>query len=186
MPHDPTLRRLATLAVAALASACIEAPRPQPKQPGAATSAEVPPLSRDSLSTIFASKEDVGLRTEDLQLGMGPSIQLGDMAKVHYTGRLVDGTEFDSSRNRPGNFEFTLGKGEVIKGFERGMVGMKVGGVRRIRIPWKLGYGETGSPPRIPPRADLVFDIELLDIPVPEKKAPPGKGPPAGGASPPM
>lgn len=133
-----------------------------------------------ALAAIFGPTHDEGLATQDLVVGTGTSIQMGDMARAHYVGRLKDGTEFDSSRSRGEAFNFTLGKGMVIKGFERGMVGMKAGGVRRISIPWVLGYGERGAPPKIPPKADLVFEVELLDIPVPPPKAAKPKAPMTG------
>lgn len=137
-------------------------------------------VDSNSLASVLDRKRDEGLVLEDLQIGTGQSVEMGDEVKVHYVGRLEDGTEFDSSRNRPGAFAFTLGKGMVIRGFERGMIGMRVGGVRRIRIPWRLAYGEQGSPPRIPSKANLIFEIELLDLPVP-----PAKSAPKGPASPP-
>jgi FKBP-type peptidyl-prolyl cis-trans isomerase len=84
---------------------------------------------------------------------------------VQYTGTLMNGTKFDSSYDHGGEpFKFTLGKGEVIKGWDQGVVGMKVGGKRRLRIPPALGYGEAGSPPSIPANAGLVFDVELISI----------------------
>jgi hypothetical protein len=122
------------------------------------------------------------LRVEDVVVGVGPSVQIGDQARVHYVGRLTSGHEFDSSRTRGRPLEFGLGRGMVIRGFERGMVGMRVGGVRRITIPPELGYGAKGSPPMVPPNATLVFEIELLDIPLPASGDPkkPGGGPGGG------
>ncbi|RKP06905.1 hypothetical protein THASP1DRAFT_5328, partial [Thamnocephalis sphaerospora] len=88
-----------------------------------------------------------------------------DSLKMHYTGTLFDtGDEFDSSVGRGVPFEFTLGIGQVIKGWDRGIVGMCVGEKRRLQIPSDLGYGVSGSPPTIPPNAALVFDVELLEI----------------------
>lgn len=136
-----------------------------------------------SLAALLNGDRAEGLTIEDLQVGSGVSAQMGDAVRVHYVGRLENGKEFDSSRNRPGTFDFSLGRGMVIRGFERGVVGMKVGGLRRIHIPWALGYGDRGSPPQIPPKANLIFEVELVDIPVPEQKkapkAPPG-APPSG------
>lgn len=97
-------------------------------------------------------------------IGKGPAAKSGDHVSVHYTGTLLDGTKFDSSRDRGEPFEFTLGAGMVIKGWDEGVVGMKKGGKRRLTIPSELGYGKQGSPPKIPPDATLVFDIELLEI----------------------
>lgn len=133
-----------------------------------------------SLSAIFNTPKDEGLTWTDLAVGTGQSVQLGDVAKIQYIGRLADGTEFDNSHNRPGAFEFSMGHGMVIKGFERGMVGMRIGGIRVIHVPWRLAYGVAGNPPRIPARADLVFEIELLDIPVPVVREAPKKGGPSG------
>jgi FKBP-type peptidyl-prolyl cis-trans isomerase FkpA len=96
--------------------------------------------------------------------GKGKAAKAGDKVRVHYTGTLMNGKEFDSSRERGTPFDFTLGKGEVIKGWDDGVVGMKVGGKRRLVIPEALGYGEEGSSPKIPPKAGLKFEVELLEI----------------------
>jgi peptidylprolyl isomerase len=105
------------------------------------------------------------LETEDLAPGSGRSAQTGDTVHVQYTGTLMNGTKFDSSYDHGGDpFKFTLGKGEVIKGWDQGVVGMKVGGKRRLRIPPDLGYGAQGSPPSIPPNAGLIFEVELVSI----------------------
>lgn len=104
------------------------------------------------------------LGIEDITVGTGREVRTGDIVKVHYTGTLEDGSVFDSSRSKGTPFEFHVGQGEVIKGFDRGILGMKVGGRRKVRIPYVLGYGVEGSPPRIPPRANLTFDLELMDV----------------------
>jgi FKBP-type peptidyl-prolyl cis-trans isomerase len=105
------------------------------------------------------------LEKEDLAPGSGREATTGDTVHVQYTGTLTNGTKFDSSYDHGGDpFKFTLGKGEVIKGWDEGVVGMKVGAKRRLRIPAELGYGETGSPPTIPPGAGLVFEVELVSI----------------------
>src|SRR6185436_20953901 len=105
-----------------------------------------------------------GLKYTDIEAGTGKAAQVGQKAKVHYTGWLKNGKKFDSSRDRNEPFEFTLGSGMVIKGWDQGVVGMKKGGKRRLTIPSDLGYGKNGSPPKIPPDSTLVFDIELLEI----------------------
>ena len=104
------------------------------------------------------------LVVEDETLGGGAEAQNGDTVKVHYTGWLTDGTEFDSSINRGQPFSFTLGAGQVIKGWDYGVVGMKVGGKRKLSIPSQLGYGTTGVAGVIPANAALIFEVELLDV----------------------
>jgi hypothetical protein len=104
------------------------------------------------------------LVVRDVTVGTGAEAKAGDNVRIHYVGTLADGTEFDSSRKRGIPFEFRLGSGQVIKGFDRGILGMKVGGMRQLTIPPELGYGRKGAPPLIPPRATLVFEIELLDV----------------------
>ncbi|KAL6839981.1 hypothetical protein ACP4OV_029791 [Aristida adscensionis] len=88
----------------------------------------------------------------------------GDKIKVHYRGTLTDGSVFDSSYDRGDPFEFTLGNGQVIKGWDQGLLGMCVGEKRKLKIPAKMGYGERGSPPKIPGGATLVFDTELIAV----------------------
>jgi FKBP-type peptidyl-prolyl cis-trans isomerase FkpA len=105
-----------------------------------------------------------GIQIVDITLGSGAEAKMGDLVSVDYTGSLRDGTVFDSSRARGKPFQFRLGASQVIKGFERGIVGMKQGGVRRVTIPPELGYGKKGAPPSVPPNATLVFEIELTNI----------------------
>jgi FKBP-type peptidyl-prolyl cis-trans isomerase len=100
---------------------------------------------------------------DDIKIGTGAEVQTGDTVAVHYAGRLQDVTEFDNSRSRGAAFEFMVGGGQVIKGWEEGLVGMKVGGERILVIPPEKGYGEAGIGP-IPGGATLVFSIELLEI----------------------
>jgi peptidylprolyl isomerase/FKBP-type peptidyl-prolyl cis-trans isomerase FkpA len=105
------------------------------------------------------------LEIEDLSAGKGREAKTGDTVHVQYTGTLTSGKKFDSSYDHGGDpFKFTIGKGEVIKGWDQGVPGMKVGGKRKLRIPSDLGYGANGSPPNIPPNAGLVFEIELVSI----------------------
>jgi len=101
--------------------------------------------------------------TDDV-VGKGREAKSGDSVKVHYTGTLLDGTKFDSSRDRGTPFDFQLGQGKVIKGWDEGVVGMKVGGKRTLLIPSEKAYGESGSPPKIPPNSALKFEIELIDV----------------------
>ena len=107
---------------------------------------------------------DSGLQYQDLVAGDGAEIQAGDTANMHYTGWLVDGTKFDSSLDRGEPFEFTLGVGSVIKGWDEGVAGMRVGGKRKLTIPPDLGYGARGAGDVIPPNATLIFEVELLAI----------------------
>ncbi|MCC6216797.1 MAG: FKBP-type peptidyl-prolyl cis-trans isomerase [Polyangiaceae bacterium] len=104
------------------------------------------------------------LKKEDLKVGTGREAKRGDRVKVHYTGRLLDGTQFDSSLDRGEPFEVTLGKGEVIRGWDDGVPGMKKGGKRKLTIPADQAYGKAGSPPKIPPNSPLEFEIELVEI----------------------
>lgn len=94
----------------------------------------------------------------------GTKAQPGHTLLVHYVGTLTDGTKFDSSRDRKDFFTFKLGEGQVIKGWDQGLVGMQDGEIRKLTIPSHLGYGEKGVPGLIPPNATLVFEIELLEI----------------------
>jgi FKBP-type peptidyl-prolyl cis-trans isomerase len=104
------------------------------------------------------------LKIEDQTVGQGQEATSGKTVSVHYTGTLLDGSKFDSSLDRGSPFSFALGGGQVIKGWDQGVVGMKVGGKRKLTIPPELGYGERGFPPVIPPSSTLVFEIELLEV----------------------
>jgi peptidylprolyl isomerase len=104
-----------------------------------------------------------GLKYTDLVVGNGPSPRRGQMAVVHYTGTLTDGTKFDSSHDKGQPYSFALGTGSVIKGWDEGIATMKVGGRRKLVVPPALGYGARGNG-TIPPNATLDFDVELLDV----------------------
>ncbi len=104
------------------------------------------------------------LQMDDINAGGGREAKAGDRVTVHYVGTLTDGKKFDSSRDRGKGFSFELGKAEVIKGWDRGVAGMKIGGMRKLTIPSELAYGTRGFPPIIPPNATLVFEVELLQI----------------------
>lgn len=105
----------------------------------------------------------VHLKSEDQADGSGEPAKRGDLVEVHYTGRLADGKVFDSStKGEP--LQFRLGARQVIPGWDKGLVGMKPGGKRKLTIPPELGYGSAGSPPVIPPNAELIFDVELVRV----------------------
>jgi FKBP-type peptidyl-prolyl cis-trans isomerase len=105
-----------------------------------------------------------GLQYWDIVVGTGATAAPGSMVKVHYSGFLTTGEKFDSSRDRGEPFSFPLGAGQVIKGWDEGVAGMKVGGQRQLRILPALGYGATGAGGTIPPNATLIFDVELLGV----------------------
>ena len=106
----------------------------------------------------------MGLEIQDLKVGDGAEAVKGKKVSVHYTGWLTNGTKFDSSKDRRDPFAFNLGKGQVIKGWDEGVQGMKVGGKRKLTIPPALGYGSRGAGGVIPPNATLVFEVELLGV----------------------
>lgn len=124
---------------------------------GAATT--TPP----SAATTKEVTMPTGLKYEDVVVGTGAEAQKGKRVSVHYTGRLQDGTKFDSSLDRGEPYTFVLGSGSVIQGWDEGLVGMKVGGKRKLTIPPSMGYGPSGMGP-IPPNATLLFDCELMDV----------------------
>jgi len=113
------------------------------------------------MSTITTAS---GLTIEDTVVGEGAAAAAGRDIIVHYAGWLANGTQFDSSREKQDPFEFTLGKKEVIDGWEEGLSGMKVGGKRKLTIPSRLAYGEAGAGDTIPPNETLTFEVELLSV----------------------
>ncbi len=122
------------------------------------------PVGSGQVSNAEMITSASGLQYQDILVGSGAATKSGDTVSVHYTGTLADGSKFDSSLDRGTPFEFTIGAGRVIKGWEEGLLGMNVGGKRRLIIPPELGYGPAGYPPVIPQNATLYFDIELLAI----------------------
>jgi|SRR5579862_3977805 len=129
------------------------------QKPAASTSASGPTTVTGNGTTTAS-----GLEYWDIVVGTGATAVSGSQVKVHYTGWLISGQKFDSSLDRGEPFSFMLGAGQVIKGWDEGVAGMKVGGKRQLRIPPTLGYGAEGSGGVIPPNATLIFDVELLDV----------------------
>jgi len=131
-----------------------------------------PPVKKAEPATVEAPvapkeglvKTETGLQYEEIVVGEGATPQAGQRVKVHYTGWLTNGTKFDSSVDRGQPFQFTLGRGQVIKGWDEGLSTMKVGGKRKLTIPPELGYGARGAGGVIPPNSTLVFDVELLGV----------------------
>jgi FKBP-type peptidyl-prolyl cis-trans isomerase len=117
-----------------------------------------PPVSRETQTTPG------GLQYIDVVVGTGAEAQSGQQVTVHYTGWLTNGQKFDSSRDRNDPFTFALGGSQVIKGWDLGVAGMRVGGQRRLIIPSDLGYGARGAGGVIPPNATLIFDVELFGV----------------------
>jgi peptidylprolyl isomerase/FKBP-type peptidyl-prolyl cis-trans isomerase FkpA len=120
-------------------------------------------MACDPVAALYTIRAMAKPKIEELVKGKGPEAVRGKTAEVHYTGWLLDGTQFDSSvGGQP--FSFRIGAGDVIEGWDRGVQGMKVGGKRKLTLPPELGYGARGAPPEIPPNATLVFEIELLAV----------------------
>lgn len=126
------------------------------------------PSQKDGEKQVEELSEQEGgvseLNIEDIVVGGGEEAKDGNKVSVHYVGTLTDGTKFDSSRDRGDPFTFNLGAGEVIKGWDQGVLGMKVGGTRKLTIPPELGYGEAGAGSDIPPNSTLIFEVELLSV----------------------
>lgn len=130
----------------------------------AAPDAGNPAAGAPAAQTAPTGKEGGDLKIEEVKAGTGAEATPGKIVTVHYTGTLTDGKKFDSSLDRGQPFEFTLGAGQVIQGWDKGVAGMKVGGKRKLTIPPQLGYGERGAGGVIPPNATLIFDVELLGV----------------------
>ena len=131
---------------------------PRPEKPAVKASA------KPATSAAPAAAAVKTLEKTDLKVGKGGAPKKEDKVKVHYTGKLLDGTKFDSSLDRKEPFEFTIGEGGVIKGWDEGVPGMKKGGKRKLVIPSDMAYGKRGSPPKIGPDAPLEFEIGLIEV----------------------
>lgn len=138
----------------------------------AAGSAPTPGGNKEQAPSIaqVVGDPETELKIEDTGPGTGPQVKTGDAIQVHYAGKLKNGQQFDSSRSHqpPDPLPVTVGQG-VIEGFSKGLIGMRVGGKRKVTIPWKMAYGEQGRPPVIPPKATLIFELELVKIVTPAK-----------------
>lgn len=104
------------------------------------------------------------LKIEDIKVGSGTEVKAGDTVLVHYTGQTIDGKVFDSSKTRGEPIAFPIGVGQVIQGWDQGLIGMKEGGVRKLSIPPEMGYGARGAGAAIPPNASLLFEVELIQV----------------------
>jgi len=129
-----------------------------------ATPGRVPNTNAPTKVTGDGVKTDSGLQYWDIKVGTGNEAKSGDKVKVHYTGWFTSGKKFDSSVDAGQPYTFTLGQGNVIKGWDEGVAGMKVGGKRQLRIPPELAYGEQGYKNIIPPNSTLIFDVQLLAV----------------------
>lgn len=142
------------LAVAVIIPACTQKESKQP-------AGNAQPVAAQAAATTTTPS---GLAYTDIVPGTGKSPIAGKQVKVHYTGWLENGTKFDSSVDRSEPFIFTIGVGQVVPGWDEGVMSMKVGGKRKLIIPPQLGYGEAGAGGVIPPNATLIFEVELLDV----------------------
>jgi len=188
LPRLPSRALLLSLAIVAglqalLLTACSKLTEP-PRQEPMVTETTSAPASASASAAGSAAAQDPArpaesakpaeraaeapsnekLETKDLVVGKGAEAKTGDHVKVHYVGTLTNGSEFDSSKKHGKPFEFDLGGGNVIKGWDQGVVGMKVGGKRKLTVPPSLGYGARGFPPVIPPSSTLLFEVELLEV----------------------
>ena len=156
------MKRIGRLAAVVLTALMVSAQTPSHKPvhvvPNSSAPTKVP---GDGVKTAS------GVQYWDIKVGTGEVATSGSFVKLHYTGWLDTGKKFDSTVEAHQPYSFTLGKGEVIKGWDEGIEGMKVGGKRQLHIPPELAYGEDGHPPQVPPNAALIFDVQLLAVTLP-------------------
>lgn len=161
--YNYTLTLTAAAFVLTLAASNARAEEPA-KKPAAAPAATKAPAKEAAKAEAKVVTTASGLKYVDEKVGTGESPKTGQTVVVHYTGTLTDGKKFDSSVDRGQPFKFKIGVGQVIKGWDEGVMSMKVGGKRKLMIPAKLAYGERGAGNVIPPNSDLNFDVELLGL----------------------
>ena len=154
------IRKNALVAIAAVSIAALSACTKKSAETTSATTEN----TAASTATTDAAKAESDLKIENIKEGTGAEAVNGKQVSVHYTGTLTDGKKFDSSVDRGQPFKFVLGAGQVIRGWDLGVAGMKVGGKRKLTIPPELGYGARGAGAVIPPGATLVFEVELLAV----------------------
>jgi len=148
-----------------LLSSCTKCSSEKASDTGSNASENSQPASGDEISENKSEQKNSNeLQIDDVVIGNGATAESGKKVTVHYTGTLVDGKKFDSSKDRNRPFTFDLGAGKVIKGWDEGVVGMKVGGTRKLIIPASMGYKERGVPGVIPPNSVLLFEVELLGV----------------------
>jgi FKBP-type peptidyl-prolyl cis-trans isomerase len=160
----PGFSALAAVVALAVGAGCSRLAKDAAADSGATSSATGAPEPGESESPPAPPAEEK-LTLEDLVIGKGAEAKVGDHIAIHYVATLADtGAEFDSSRARGQPFELDVGRGRVIRGWDQGMIGMRVGGTRRVTIPPSFGYGDPGAPPLVPPKSTLIFEIELLSV----------------------
>ena len=160
----PAILALLGLVMGTQAQAQDAAPAASTPAAGSAATAVPTPVAKKKKAEPKVVTTPSGLKYQVLKRGSGAFATAGQTVSVHYTGWLTDGTKFDSSVDRGQPFQFTLGAGQVIKGWDEGVAGMRVGEKRKLTIPPDLGYGPNGAGSVIPPNATLVFDVELLGV----------------------